>query len=109
MKLVEIIAAVILVSVASASFAGVFVPILRISNETAAIKQEFNTNRFITESFCALTAMRYDFEKWRSTVHALTGCDVAVTKTQSMANASVYRAQWMYKEKPLYVDAVFNF
>jgi hypothetical protein len=109
MKLIEIIVAAVLVSLAFAAFSATLVPALRFSKETSVIQEEYAVNYFISKSFLALTnADSVDFEKWRMVVRDVTGCVAEVTKIGRLQNKNVYRAQWMYGGKTLYVDAVFN-
>jgi hypothetical protein len=108
MKLIEVIVSIALASLFSPIFAEAIKPIIHLRGQTALLKEELRVNYFISESFCALASHGADFEKWEKTVRALTGCGVTVTMKQKTQSAHIYRAEWNYKSKTLFVESVFN-
>jgi hypothetical protein len=108
MKLVEVIFSIALVSLFVPIFADAILPIMRLREQTALLKEELRANYFISESFYALSSYGVDFEKWQNTVRAVTGCVVTITMKQKKQTAKIYRAEWNYKNKTLFVESAFN-
>jgi cbb3-type cytochrome oxidase subunit 1 len=108
MKLVEVIVSIALASLFVPIFADTMQPIMRLRGQTALLKEELRANYFISESFYALSSYGVDFEKWQNTVRAVTGCVVTITMKQKTQTAHIYRAEWNYKNKTLFVESAFN-
>jgi hypothetical protein len=105
MKLTEIIVSITIASLFAPVFASAAMPVINLRRQTALLKEELHTNHFISESFYALSTRDGDFETWQNLMLSVTGCRVKVTKTRFK---NIYRAEWEYKNKPLFIEAEFN-
>ena len=108
MKLTEVIVSIALAALFMPIFSDAMMPIIHLRGQTVLLKEELRVNYFISESFCTLASHGADLEKWQNTVRAITGCAVTVTMKQKTQAAHIYRAEWNYKNKTLFVESAFN-